>query len=379
MSVFSIGGHRRTVSTPALLLLVFLAAAPAGAQTMTVTTSSDEARTLFEEGRAATGNVDMTLARARYDAALVADPGFVLAHVYRAAISPPAERATHLAALDGYAAHASEGERLFVEAFRANAAGDPDGELAILDDLSGRYPDDVNVHYLRGIRHMGAEHYDAATEALERAAALDPTFGGAYNILGYTALKQGDHARAEAAFRTYVRLVPDHANPYDSLGEFYLLTGRYDEAIPQFEAALARDPAFVASRNNLVWAHVAKTTAPYEAAFARGDAAAVAAFFTPGATLLPDAAEPVRGGEAVRAYWQAGFDRGLGGIDVETEEVIAMGDMAYETGRYTRTMASGQTAGSGKYSLLWRQLNGEWKQHRLMWNDDAPPATAAGN
>ena len=46
-------------------------------------------------------------------------------------------------------------------------------------------------------------------------------------------------------------IAPEQANPHDSLGEAFLYTGRYEEAIEEFKAALEIDPAFLWSARNL--------------------------------------------------------------------------------------------------------------------------------
>lgn len=77
-----------------------------------------------------------------------------------------------------------------------------------------------------------------------RALRAAPSFGPAHNQLAYIALQEADHTQAERAFVAYIRLAPAQPNPYGSLGELYIETGRYDEAIAQLDKALARDPGF---------------------------------------------------------------------------------------------------------------------------------------
>ena len=142
-----------------------------------------------------------------------------------------------------HAGHATADERALMEALQATL-DDEEAGLDAANTTFARFPDDAHVQYMSGVLNFQADRFDQAEADLERAIAAEPDMGGAHNILGYVRLEQGDHAGAEAALREYIRINPGHPNPYDSLGELYMRTGRYDEAITQFEAALARDPEF---------------------------------------------------------------------------------------------------------------------------------------
>ncbi len=379
MKRFSASLTRWVLPVSTLILLVVLPAVPALAQQMPVTTDSDEARALFEEGLRATANVDRAKARARFDAALEKDPNLAVAHVWRASVSPPAERAEHLQMAQAHAGQASEAEQKLIAAFGAFAAGDRDRELEILNGLAQEYPGDSYLQHFRGVRYYGAERYDEAAAAFNQAIAIDPDFEPAYNMLGYTAFAQGDNAGAEKALKTYQRLAPDDPNPYDSLGELYLRTGRYDEATAEFEKALARDPEFEVSANNLVWVQVEKSNQQFEQHFAQQDAGAMASLYGPGGMLLPAGSEPIEGADAITAYWKSGFDAGLASVDLETDEVLSRDDLAYEMGHYTIKTAGGDVADTGKYIVIWGKDGDAWQMYRDIWNSSRAPEMDAQN
>ena len=58
-----------------------------------------------------------------------------------------------------------------------------------------------------------------------------PGSGHFHNHYGYTLIDHGLYTEAEREFRAYIRVSPNEANPYDSLAELFLLTGRPEEAI----------------------------------------------------------------------------------------------------------------------------------------------------
>ena len=102
-------------------------------------------------------------------------------------------------------------------------------------------------------------------------------------------------------------------------------------------------------------------------AFKRGDATALANFYTSGAQLLPANSDFVRGTAAIRTFWQSAIDTGLTGASLETIEVEGHGDIAIEIGRYRLLAAGDVVADQGKYIVVWKNDNGAWKLHRDIW------------
>ena len=119
----------------------------------------------------------------------------------------------------------------------------------------------------------------------------------------------------------------------------------------------------------------------YVAASNAGDAEALAELYTDDALLLPPDHEPVRGREAIGAYWSHGTDQGL---EVTTLSVEVDGGLGYLVGRYQLPATDEEPADSGKYVMcLKRQRDGSWKLTADIWNqnggddaeaDDTTPA-----
>lgn len=126
-----------------------------------------------------------------------------------------------------------------------------------------------------------------------------------------------------------------------------------------------------------VWAKpeaaIAASNQAFMEAFAKGDAAGVAANYTVDAWAFPPGGPIVQGREAIQGMWQGVLDSGIGRIDLETLTVDVQGDVAIEVGQGVIRLANGEPADHVKYVVVWQRENGDWKLHRDIWNS-LPPA-----
>jgi uncharacterized protein (TIGR02246 family) len=112
-------------------------------------------------------------------------------------------------------------------------------------------------------------------------------------------------------------------------------------------------------------------------AFAGRDAAAMARLYTRDAYLLAAGAPMMRGPEQIEQALRAMMDAGVKEIALHPETVTMAGDdTAYEIGTATVTI---QPPGGdafddpGKYMVIWKRVDGEWKLHADVFNSDTPP------
>jgi uncharacterized protein (TIGR02246 family) len=117
---------------------------------------------------------------------------------------------------------------------------------------------------------------------------------------------------------------------------------------------------------------IAAADAKFEAAFKRGDAAGVAAFYTEGAQLLPPNVDFMIGRQAIQAYWQGAIDAGIKEARIEIVEVEAHGDTAIEVSKYTLHGEGGVELDAGKFIVIWKREGGQWKLHRDIFNSSKP-------
>ena len=147
-------------------------------------------------------------------------------------------------------------ERLVEQANERFQLQDYYGAIHLLEEVVGTGRAFADAHHLLGVSYSLAGQPDKALEQLDRALTLNPNYIEALihralvlNELGReeeanAALRRARQAGADrrAGFPTH--LAAKLANQHAALGEAYLEAGGLNEAIAQYEAALALGPAF---------------------------------------------------------------------------------------------------------------------------------------
>lgn len=98
-------------------------------------------------------------------------------------------------------------------------------------------------------------------------------------------------------------------------------------------------------------------------------------FYAEDAQILPSGEPAVRGIDAIREFWRRTPEEGLVSLTLETREVAGSGDLAYEIGRFSRTLRprhGAPFAEHGKYLVLYRRgTDGSLRAIAEMYNSDA--------
>jgi uncharacterized protein (TIGR02246 family) len=119
-------------------------------------------------------------------------------------------------------------------------------------------------------------------------------------------------------------------------------------------------------------AAIEQAGARFADAYARGDAKAVAAFYTEDAIAFPPGGEMVKGRQAIQQMWQSTMDSGVKSLAFTVVDVGASGDLLHETGTAKLNIqAPGKepATASIKYVVVWKRQGNDWKLHRDIWND----------
>jgi len=117
---------------------------------------------------------------------------------------------------------------------------------------------------------------------------------------------------------------------------------------------------------------IAALNAQLSAAYARGDAPAIALLHTVEAQVLPPDGAAVRGREKIAEFWRKMMQSGVPELVLEGVEVHGDEALAYEVGRYRLGGKSGRPVNRGKYIVIWKRDGDAWLRHRHIWN--ATPA-----
>jgi tetratricopeptide (TPR) repeat protein len=221
-------------------------------KTMPITTSSVEARVLYEKGMQDYENLYLERCNDDWRAAVKADPKLAVAWAWIAFNSSnPVEVNAAREHAKALAPKLSPGEQLMVAWIAKVQEGDFIGGISAMNDLLEMYPKDKHLLYLAGNWLMGENGDDQARGIMEKALALDKNFPAALNDLAYLYARNREFDKAFADMDRYVALLPKEPNPHDSYGELLRMAGNFEGSLQHYRAALKIDPDFVTSQAGL--------------------------------------------------------------------------------------------------------------------------------
>jgi len=113
----------------------------------------------------------------------------------------------------------------------------------------------------------------------------------------------------------------------------------------------------------------------FEEFLSRGDAAGVARCYAQDALIMPPNQDLIHGQAGIEGFWRGIITAGVKAIRLESQKVEQYGEVMAEIGRFTVLIEENQVIDEGKYLVLWKQENGEWKLFRDIWNSSRPLAT----
>jgi tetratricopeptide (TPR) repeat protein len=231
------------------LMLLLVQSGLLAQEKMPITTSSDEARDLFREGRAEVELMNYREAIPLLEKAIKKDPSFALAYMYLAQAKgegSTSDKQTMKKAVE-LAENVTKGERHLI--MYANAIRE-ENEEAILkhrDVLMELYPDDERIALWAGWHDYVFDNYDKAIEYFERSLAINNDYHLPLRFLGYTYMEKGEMEMAENYMRQYVEMLPKNAAANRSFADLLRNMGKLDESIEYSKKAIDIDPRYVAS------------------------------------------------------------------------------------------------------------------------------------
>ena len=132
--------------------------------------------------------------------------------------------------------NASDDEASLINALAASVKdGTNDTFNKTVEELAAKYRDDSMLAFETVFATMSAIGADAVIKRANALLAMDPDFTPAYNMLGYAYMDKEDLENAGKALQEQVRSAPGLANPYDSMGDYYLAIEDNVSALKYFE------------------------------------------------------------------------------------------------------------------------------------------------
>jgi tetratricopeptide (TPR) repeat protein len=250
---------RRSICAVFIVAVCFAAPAfahhlkPGMTTLLPITTSSAQARALYQKGILDYENLYLDRCNDDWRAAVKEDPNLALAWAWIAFNSTnPEEVVTAREKAKAAANKTSDGEKLMVSWIVKIQEGDFIGGISAMNDLLEMYPKDKHLFYLAGNWLMGEEGTEQSEHMMLKALAIDKTFPPALNDLAYAEARNRNFDKAFAAMDRYVAVLPTEPNPQDSYGELKRMAGNFQDSLRHYRAALKIDPDFVTSQLWLV-------------------------------------------------------------------------------------------------------------------------------
>jgi len=219
---------------------------------MPVTTSSAQARSLYEKGMQDYEYLYLERCNDDWRAAVKADPNLAVAWAWIAFNSSnPEEVSAAREKAKALAPKTTPGEQLMVAWIAKVQEGDFIGGISAMNDLLEMYPKDKHLLYLAGNWLMLEDGDEQSLKIMEKALALDKNYPAALNDLAYLYARSRQFDKAFADMDRYVALLPKEPNPQDSYGELLRMSGNFEGSLQHYRAALKIDPDFVTSQVGL--------------------------------------------------------------------------------------------------------------------------------
>jgi tetratricopeptide (TPR) repeat protein len=241
---------RLLISLGVVLSFTSCSSAPAPAEQakppadIPITSKSPEAIDHFKKGRDLIDNQRPAEAVLELDQAIKLDPDFAQGLAYHGLAVPGADGLKDLEQANAKAGAASKPEQLLIAALLSGRKSDFTKSSDQWKQLTEAVPGDWRAQMGRGTQLFVLGKYSEALEALNKATALNPNAGPAYNMIGYAHLFQGEAGPAVEALKKYASLAPNEPNPQDSLGEALMANGQFADAEAAFQKAVSLSPQF---------------------------------------------------------------------------------------------------------------------------------------
>jgi len=199
-------------------------------------------------------NFAQRLARDSFQKAVDLDPEFAMAYYSLAQMTGDAVQRYPIAEKGKqFASKANKGEQALMSVMNRDSWWGGEGDVDWFKEVEGftkMFPKESRyVNMLAGMSNWGGDE-EKAQVYYEQSLAVEEN-PDALNSLGYLYSGQGKMEESKKAFERQIEIAPDLANPYDSMGDYYLEQKDNANAKKYFLKALSIDPEFISAKRKI--------------------------------------------------------------------------------------------------------------------------------
>lgn len=110
-------------------------------------------------------------------------------------------------------------------------------------------------------------------------------------------------------------------------------------------------------------------------AFNAHNGTAIGKLYTQNGRLLPVNSKVIEGQEAIGQFWNAVFDMGIDNATLTTKHVESFENTAIEEGAYSLFDSDNNKLDDGKYIIIWKKVDDQWRLDRDIFSTNMPAAT----
>lgn len=102
-----------------------------------------------------------------------------------------------------------------------------------------------------------------------------------------------------------------------------------------------------------------------------GDYENIGAAYTEDAKIFPNNTDIIDGRTKIASYWKPSSEARIVYHKITPSEIKIIGKEAYDYGYYegtTRSANGEETSWRGKYVIVWKKIDGDWKIYLDIWN-----------
>ena len=209
------------------------------AKVMQWTSESDEAKSAFNSGMWQLYNLEWEQANESFSNAIEIDESFALAYAMRARthffMENQSSAAEDLEVAVSMSLNATaEEKKMILALYNDNELGTRSFNQ-VVERLVSKYPDGSFLRFESIFATMSDIGPDMILRRGKELYSMNPNFTPALNIMGYAYMQKDEMDSAKDVLQEQVRRQAGKANPYDSLGDYYLEVNDNKMALKYFE------------------------------------------------------------------------------------------------------------------------------------------------